>query len=147
LHSGLAGFIGRELFGAALAAVCVCVCVFLCVSASPTMRTHLCPLPVLQKGASWHRTCSVLFDDPTDEDSDTRNLSCARLSCNRVRVCAFLSVFSFGGWSHNSFVACNPRGYTLNTYVPDLLGRGPSSVRLPMHLAERGTQKAPCTCV
>ena len=45
--------------------------------ASPTMLTHLYPSPVLQKGAYWRRTCSVLFDDPTDEDFDTRNLSCA----------------------------------------------------------------------
>ena len=51
------------------------------------MRSHLYPLPVLQKGAYWRRTCSVLFDDPTDEDVDTRNLSCARLSCNCVCVC------------------------------------------------------------
>ena len=55
--------------------------------ASPTMRPPLCPLPVLQKGADWRRTCSVLFADSTDEDFDTRNLSCARLSCNRVCVC------------------------------------------------------------
>jgi hypothetical protein len=40
--------------------------------------------PVLQKGAYWRRTCPVLFDVPTDEDSDTRNLSCARLSHNPV---------------------------------------------------------------
>ena len=53
--------------------VCVCVwCVCVCVC--------------VQKGAYWRRTCSVLFDNPTDEDTDTRNLSCARLSCNRVCV-------------------------------------------------------------
>ena len=48
--------------------------------------------PVLQKGAYWRRTCFVLFDDPTDEDSDTWNLSCARLSCNRVCVCVCVCV-------------------------------------------------------
>ena len=42
--------------------------------------------PVPQKGAYWRWTCPVLFDDPTDEDSDTQNLSCARLSRNRVCV-------------------------------------------------------------
>ena len=42
--------------------------------------------PVLQKGAYGRRTCTVLFDVPTDEDSDTRNLSCARLSRNCVCV-------------------------------------------------------------
>ena len=54
------------------------------------MRTHLGPSPVLQEGAYWRQTCSVLFDDPTDEDFDTRNLSCAHLSCNcaRARVCS-----------------------------------------------------------
>ena len=35
---------------------------------------------VLQKGAYWCRTCFVLFDDPTDEDSGTWNLSCARFA-------------------------------------------------------------------
>ena len=34
-------------------------------------------------------TCFVLFDDPTDEDSGTRILSCARLPRNRVCACVW----------------------------------------------------------
>ena len=37
-------------------------------------------LSVLQKGAYWRQTCFVLFGDQTDEDSGTRNLSCARFA-------------------------------------------------------------------
>ena len=83
--------------------VCGCMCMCVCAAtgcpsldggpgASRTMRIHLCPIPVLQKGAYWRPTCSVLFDDPTDEDFDTRNLSCARSSCNCVCVCVFVCV-------------------------------------------------------
>ena len=47
-------------------------------------RAHEQDVPVLlsvpQKGAYWRRTCFVLLDDPTDEDSRTRNLSCARFA-------------------------------------------------------------------
>ena len=53
-------------------------------------------VPVLQKGAYWRRTCSVLFHVPTDEVSGTRNLSCARLSCNRVCVCGCMCVCKQG---------------------------------------------------
>ena len=69
------------------------------------MRTHLCPLPVLQKGAYWRRTCSVLFDDPTDEEFDTRNLSCARLSCNCVGGggCLGVGMCVWGGGSECLF--------------------------------------------
>ena len=49
--------------------------------------------PVLQKGAYWRLTCFVLFDDPTDEDSGIRILSCARLSRNRVCVCVWVWVW------------------------------------------------------
>jgi hypothetical protein len=71
-----------------LSFVCVCVCVSAqqdrsithysvkrCGHTSITQSVHV-------------STCSVLFGNPTDEDFDTRNLSCARLSCNRVCVCA-----------------------------------------------------------
>ena len=37
-------------------------------------------LPDLRVYVSWRRTCFVMFDDPTDEDSSTRNLSCARFA-------------------------------------------------------------------
>ena len=61
--------------------------------------------PVLQKGAYWRQTCPVLFDVPleTDEDSDTWNLSCARLSRNRVcvRVCVCVC-----GWGGGVFSVC-----------------------------------------
>ena len=55
--------------------------------ASPTMRALPCLSPLLQKSAYWRRTCSVLFDVPTDEDSDTQKPRCACLCCNRVCVC------------------------------------------------------------
>ena len=43
--------------------VCVCVCLFLSVFSECLFFFN------------WRRTC-FLFDDPTDEDSDTRKLSC-----------------------------------------------------------------------
>ena len=54
------------------------------------MRALPCLSPLLQKGAHWRLTCSVLFDDPIDEDSDTRKLRCARFVlqfCVGLGVC------------------------------------------------------------
>ena len=91
------------------------------------MRTHLCPLPVLQKGAYWRRTWSVLFDDPNDEDSDTRNPRCARLSCNRVCVCVGVCVsvrllpHKGAYWRWTCFVLFNCQLTRILTFRPGVL--------------------------
>ena len=53
----------------------------------PKTETGL--VPVLQNGADWRPISFVLFDDSTDEDSDTRKLRCPFFLqlCVSVRVC------------------------------------------------------------
>ena len=91
--------------------------------ASPTMRTHLCPLPVLQKGAYRRRTCPVLFDVPMDEDSDTRNPRCARLSCNRV--CVGGGCYGESWSSPAPLTAGVPMAGPHTSHGPHGCGRGP----------------------
>ena len=69
----------------------------LCFYRDTNEQSKLLRTCYLWKGACWE-TC-LLFDDPTDEESDIRSLCRARSFQNRVCVCVCVCSYIFVCWN------------------------------------------------